>query len=360
MKATRKTIFLLAAALVGLGAAAWILLAWAGVPPHGAAGAGAGGEPGLLFPTRLHDFGSVQTGTSMTYSFAVENTGQSPVRLWMERLGCNCLSVDCPDSVGPGSVVHVTVTVETRNREGAFATLLSVGTSDPALPSVDLEVRFYVHPTIDVDPPHLSFADAARGSVLERDVAVRLRLRDEEAEAPPLALEPSFPALTCRLAESRVTVDPTTRLRRAVYRFHARLDTAALPADVEGPYRGELRVRPPGTSETPAKEVPVEVSFRHHPGLSGQTSVAVQRKTGAKVRVRLWSIQRTPFDIEKITVAAPGVSARAETSGQAVAHLVAVSAAPGGGADEVEKGVLEIHSPQYPSQPYRLQVVVLP
>ncbi len=126
--------------------------------------------------------------------------------------------------------------------------------------------------------------------------------------------------------------------------------------------QGDLHIRASGGEAAQAdKELPVEISFRHHPGLGGPTSVTVQRRKGAsEVKVRLWSLEDTTFAVTRVTTSLPGVTARLSTSGLARSHEVIVSAGPAESGAVAAKVLLEIHSPQYPGEPYRVHVLVLP
>ncbi len=372
---TRKAVALAALVLGGVAGGAAVTglgrqLFSATPPPAGEEAADASGRPSeeampasvLTFDALEHDFGVATMGRSLSHTFTVTNRGSQPVRLWVERLTCNCLAIDCPESVGPGSTAAVIVRVETRNREGAFATRPTLGTSDPGAPTIPLVVRFRIPPTLDPDPPALQFLNVKRGAVIERDLAVRIRLPGEEGEGPALTIRSLLPGLTCRPIGSHVTFDPATGLRRAVHRYRVRLASGELPPGSETRVQGDLHIRASGGEAAQAdKELPVEISFRHHPGLGGPTSVTVQRRKGAsEVKVRLWSLEDTTFAVTRVTTSLPGVTARLSTSGLARSHEVIVSAGPAESGAGAAKVLLEIHSPQYPGEPYWVHVLVLP
>ena len=363
MKPSRKAFLLLALVLSGLvsgvGASLWTSHLFSGlnsaVPEPET-------TPQLSFDSLNHDFGMVRAQTSFSHDFTVTNSGSQPIRLRVDELGCNCIALDCPNSVAPGSSAVVTVRGESRNREGSFATHVNLGTSDPALSEVRLMVRFYVQPTLDADPPSLDFLDVARGAIIERDIVIRRIISKEESEAPsaPIVNFP-LPALKCQHVNTHVSTDRTTGLRRAIHRFHLRLDTGGLPSGSSTRFRDDLQIWVTDAPEGSAKKIPVEVVFRHHPGLGGQISVTVQRRQGASaVKIRLWSVPKTPFAISKVTASIPGVSARVITRGLARTHEIQVTAKLEGAAGGLQKGALEIYSPQYPKQPYHVDVLVLP
>ncbi len=158
----------------GSGLAIWRL--WLG--GAGSAKAKNGAAPSLIFDSVEHDFGALSPGTAqLSHSFSVFDSGREPIRLHLRGLGCNCVSVECPDSVAPGATAHVEVNVEIRNREGPYRTQATLDTSDPALPTVELVVAsFTPGRRIDADPLSLQLGDVERGAKVNREVVVMMRM----------------------------------------------------------------------------------------------------------------------------------------------------------------------------------------
>ena len=93
--------------------------------------------------TTTHDFGVVVAGEQqLTHEFLCRNNGKDPIALRVLGRGCNCLDIACPAEVLPGESKPVGVTIETRDRVGPFRTAVHLGTSDPIVTQIDLEIKF--------------------------------------------------------------------------------------------------------------------------------------------------------------------------------------------------------------------------
>lgn len=144
---------------------------------------------GLALDASAWNFGAVrQEAGVLSHTFHLTNRLDVPLRVRPIEIGCNCVSVDCPESIGARCTVPIKVVIEIRNREGAFTTRVALSSMDrPDIPPVELTMRFYAEPPINVDPPVLRLTDVRRGSKVQHDIRVITRLEHgQEAAIEPL------------------------------------------------------------------------------------------------------------------------------------------------------------------------------
>jgi hypothetical protein len=350
----------LASLLVAAGSGLTVWWLWF----SGAGSAKAKNEPIpiLVFDSLEHDFGALSPGTAqVSHSFTVSNSGRVPIQLHLRSLGCNCISVDCPDSVAPGATAHIGVNVEIRNREGPFRTQATLETSDPALPTVGLVIAFYAPPRIDVDPPSIQFGEVERGAKVEREVVVMMRLDGDKKDTPTPKVEITGEGISCIHKGAQITTDPMTGVRRAVHRFSVQLDTAGFSASNDPQY-STLSFSPEDAPVDTGKAVHVEWAFAHNRWLKGSTSATLSRGSDhPEVRVRLWSRDNKIFTLGKVVSASPEIQARAASTEPAAFQDVVISsyASPDKGEGFL-KGYIDVYHAEHPEEPYRLTVLVLP
>src|SRR5260370_11146912 len=168
----RVIVAILALASLGLGAYACWRIVYGTPADYG------DGEDGakLALDHREWDFGVVARETSfLTHNIRITNSGSEAVSLRLESIGCGCLSVHVPEVLPAGDSAFVKLDLDLRSKEGSFSTYAILATSEPYTSRVELRVRVYVQPGINVDPPVLAFHDVKRGATLGKDLRVLMR-----------------------------------------------------------------------------------------------------------------------------------------------------------------------------------------
>jgi hypothetical protein len=320
-------------------------------------------SPVLSVDTDGWNFGIVPAElNSLSHTFQISNNGQQRIELQTESLGCSCLAVECPGAIAPGTEVPVKVDLEIRNRQGHFATHVLLRTTDPDRPTIDLRLQFYAQPKIHFDPPFLQFADVARGDVVEREFQVITRL-EPEAEAKPPVIQEMSPAVHCKYLSTEVENVGRQVLRRAAHHYRVRLDTKSFAVDEPRTRLDNvLRFRVAGTPDATSVEMPIEIHFRHHKWLKGQTSITLKAAMGQEARVRLWSSENKPFTIARVVSSLPSISGKAlnKASADRQEILVCCVLKEEKSLTTLDKGVLEIYVVEDPDTPYHVDVLLLP
>jgi hypothetical protein len=307
------------------------------------------------------DFGVVKQETGLLqHTFTFLNHGPTPVRLRPTYIGCACLAVACPEEVAPHSSAPMKIDLEIRTREGDFSTRVLLETSDPAVPQMELRLKFYAQPPIKVDPPSLQFTDLARGEMVERELRVITQLEAGDHPVPPDA-RVSAAGVECRHLETKRLGAPRGGLPRVMHRYQVRLDSGALPAASSSGWSGIISLRLPDAPEDTAVQLPIEVTFRHHAWLKGQTSLTLHgAQKGRTMRVRLWSINGKSFSLAKVESSIPELEAKVADTALASTQDVLITLSPDAKLAGTRYGFLSIVPAQPTGDPYRLEVLLLP
>ncbi len=117
-----------------------------------------GPQPKAVVETPLtHEFGTLSQRVTGKHKWKVENTGKGTLELWMVSSTCSCTLAKFKNgekaSVAPGENTEIELEFETRENSGEYAKGATIGTSDPDLPSFDLQVHGKVYPAVMTLPP---------------------------------------------------------------------------------------------------------------------------------------------------------------------------------------------------------------
>lgn len=113
----------------------------------------------------------------------------------------------------------------------------------------------------------------------------------------------------------------------------------------------------------PVRTVPLEIRFRHHAWAAGPTAATLQEaKAERSVQLRLWSIDGRPFTIAKINSSVPTVTGQAMGSSPGKVQAFKLTARPvsGPGRRLSQSGRIDVYFKEFPEEPYRLDLLVLP
>ncbi|HVC97295.1 MAG TPA: DUF1573 domain-containing protein [Pirellulales bacterium] len=317
------------------------------------------------------DFGVVDPEQALlTHTFQLTNRGATPVEIAPTELGCNCLSVECPQLAGPGETVPIRVEIEIRRREGPFSTRVELGTSDPERPVVELLVAFFGQPRVNIDPPSIRFSGAPRHGVLEEAFEVITRTDAETGTGPVPTVEVAEAhrsAVTVDYLDSQSTAGLlATRggagLRRVAHRFMLHVDVEQLPAGEEITLGDVVRASAPSANGDTAASMSVSVSFRRHSRIMGPTQVTL--RPGKPARAQLFARGKQAFHVVRVesspadvtVTAAEGKSAD-DTRQELTIEVDRPRDSPRTG---VTKGRVDVYCSLTPDEPYRIDVLVLP
>jgi hypothetical protein len=259
---------------------------------------------GLSIPVTEHDFGDIIRGDKVQTTFKIENVGSKTVKILDTKASCGCtVAIVSNAALEPGQTSEITVTFDSRGRQGDQKKDVRVSTDDPAQPLVNFEILGNVVVDLDFDRPVVRFQPIRRGETQLRNMPIIIRKPDGVTLGEPVT----------DLADLSVRVITETDEKGIA---HPSLELSYTPTEV-GFKRGTVRLstgdpRRPEISLTVSAKVDGEISII--PGRvnmwRGQPDVApsVVRLVANDVAFNIVSItdpkgmvdtQRTPFKDEK-------------------------------------------------------------
>ena len=97
--------------------------------------------PVIFFFETEHDFGQVNEGDTVTYTFRFVNKGDSPLTIKDIKTSCGCTAALLSnDNLTPGQEGTVKVQLNTKNRSGKMSRTVTVQSNDPKDPSKVLTI----------------------------------------------------------------------------------------------------------------------------------------------------------------------------------------------------------------------------
>ncbi|HEY6331062.1 MAG TPA: DUF1573 domain-containing protein [Blastocatellia bacterium] len=105
--------------------------------------------PKLWIEAMIHDFGNVDAGTPLRYSFKVRNDGTADLRIMSVAPSCGCTTTYYDKTLAPGAEGKITLAIEhTVGYSGRVQKSATVTTNDPLQPrfSVSLQMMFKPSP----------------------------------------------------------------------------------------------------------------------------------------------------------------------------------------------------------------------
>jgi hypothetical protein len=120
-------------------------------------GAAAPGTPKLWIEATIHDFGTVEAGTPVRYSFKIRNDGAAALEIRSVVPSCGCTTTDYDKVIAPGGEGKITLAVEhTGGYAGEAQKFATVTTNDPLQPRIQLTLHFFFKGS--PKPPNLGAA----------------------------------------------------------------------------------------------------------------------------------------------------------------------------------------------------------
>jgi len=197
-------------------------------------------EPGVAPPPRaiaaepVWDAGIVAKGAQVAHEFTIRNTGTEMLQIREVRPACGCTVVSYDPAIPPGGEGKVRAEVDTGSFSGAIAKEVTVFTSDPGNPMIQLTIRAQVRAALDAQPGYFRFLHVV-GAPAESGTQIVWSADFPELQV--LSVSSPMPALT-------VTFRPATEKEREPQgRGNQWVIAATLAAEPPpGPLSGDVRV----------------------------------------------------------------------------------------------------------------------
>lgn len=100
--------------------------------------------PKIWIEATTHDFGTVEAGTPLRYSFKIRNDGTAALEIKGVRPSCGCTTTDFDKQLAPGAEGKITLAVEhTGGYSGETQKVATVTTNDPLQPSFGITLHMF-------------------------------------------------------------------------------------------------------------------------------------------------------------------------------------------------------------------------
>lgn len=99
------------------------------------------GAPTIYFAETQHDFGKVNEGDKVNYTFSFANKGSSVLTVKDIRTSCGCTAaLLSQDNLAPGQEGTLKVELDTKNRSGKMSRTVTISSNDPKDPTKVLTI----------------------------------------------------------------------------------------------------------------------------------------------------------------------------------------------------------------------------
>ncbi len=275
----------------------------------------------LVCPAPDHDAGAARTGTRLTHTFALQNTGTAPVEILGVKAGCGCTSaVPAKTRIAPGETTTLRMEVGTVTQAaGPNAWRADVRHAGGVL---SLVMRATLEADVRISPANLVLAAGVAGHPFTLT----------ELRAAPMTLR----AVSCVSPHLRAEAEQPRREGEAWVR---RINVRVLPTLPEGRHEDALVIHTEDTGY-PELRVPFSVVKRTADAVQvSPESAEASRDAGGAVPARLVMLRvsgETPVRVKAVKASHPSIRCTwADGEGRAVLRI-AFEAVPGPFTGEVE------------------------
>ena len=181
----------------GFAAGAAMALVAASFPAPALAEAATGSAPKLVVVEDKKDLGTVAKGEPMKHTFVLKNAGTADLLVTDVKPACGCTVSEYDKVIKPGGEGKITLTVDTKNFQGATSKTALVQTNDPAMPQTTLYVMAFVKPYVDVLPYGFFRIQALTGEAATSELV----LASDEPTFAPSKVEAPYKFLKTALTE---------------------------------------------------------------------------------------------------------------------------------------------------------------
>jgi hypothetical protein len=139
-------------------------------------------EPKTVVPEPVVDVGVVEKGAKIEHRFLIRNDGNAPLEIREVEPACGCTVAEFDRVIAPRSSGEVLAIIDTKNFRGPIAKSVTVFTTDPANPRLNLVVKAEVRPQVEARPGY------ARLIVVEGEPAESSKQWLWSSDGPPLEI----------------------------------------------------------------------------------------------------------------------------------------------------------------------------
>ena len=130
------------------------------------------GGPRAVVQEPVKDIGIVESGATVTHTFAIANEGDQPLQILDVDPDCGCTVAEFDRDIQPGASGKITAVVDVSTFVGPIAKYLRVTTNDRGNPQLLLTLKAEVRPLVQIYPGYARFLTVIDGGELTADQTV--------------------------------------------------------------------------------------------------------------------------------------------------------------------------------------------
>ncbi len=131
------------------------------------------GTPRIEVADPVYNFGTALSGPPLRHVFTIKNVGSGPLEITKVATSCGCTAAKPSKTIlAPGEISTLEASVDTHFEQGHSLSVVTLGTNDPAAPSLQLKIEGVIKPQVQAQPVDVDFGSVRRGTTLEREVLI--------------------------------------------------------------------------------------------------------------------------------------------------------------------------------------------
>lgn len=153
--------------------------------------------PIIMSPDPVFEFGERDSEEKVTHEFVVKNAGDESLQITDVKTTCGC-TVAKPEvnTLAPGEETKVTVTFNTKGKQGVQNKKITVLTNDPATPQYYLELKGTVLSLIMMEPSIINFGKISDNDPKTQELTIRTTKEGYTFDIKDISVEGAAPIQT--------------------------------------------------------------------------------------------------------------------------------------------------------------------
>jgi len=200
------------------------------------------GAPQIAVVEAKHDFGAAQTGSRVSHTFSLRNSGDAELRIEKVEPACGCTVAELErKTLAPGSAVPLNVTLSLKGRRGSLRKSVVIHSNDPETPKLVLWMNGTATSPVAATPAKVFFGQVDPAEQATRTVDITAE------DGSPLRIErvkivPRGAGASSEDAKRRVAAQWSHELKPVVAGSTYRVSVRLAPGKKLGARKATLRV----------------------------------------------------------------------------------------------------------------------
>jgi hypothetical protein len=242
----------------------------------------------ISFEKTSTDFGTVQGGTVLKYTFKYKNTGDEELSITKIQTPCGCTAVQTTQgTVKPGQWGEIQAQVNTSGFRGKIEKYIYVDTNVSHMPRITLTMNAFVIYDIDIMPSEfIPFYNVKAGETLSKEVKITNSTKSPLTLSAPILTSGTPKLFNINLEEVKKGIE---------YKLKVTFNAPEGP----GNYQGEIKIAT-NSKNRPELALPISAYVLEEVYISPR-SIIIMRKDANMPRSRILSIMSAGKTELKIT-----------------------------------------------------------